>query len=75
MVTTNQKPTIDTQKNQRERNTSIPLKKIIKQGKNLKEEEKYREEVQKQSKTSNKMAISTYLSIMTLNVNGELPSW
>ena len=57
MVTTNQKPTTDTQK-KRERNTSIPLKKIIEtQKKKLKEEKekKYRYN----QKTSNKTAIST----------------
>ena len=47
-------------KNKKERNTSITLKKIIKpQGKKQKEEEKNREELQSNHKTSNKMAIST----------------
>ena len=49
MVTTNQKPTTDTKKTYRKRNTNIPQKKIIEQqGKKLKEEENNREELQKQ---------------------------
>ena len=48
-------------------NTSIQLKKIIKaQGDTLKQEDK----TEKQPEKSNKMAISTYLPIITLNVNG-----
>ena len=39
MVTTNQKPTIDTQK-QRDRNTSIPLKEIMKPQKKKKKKKK-----------------------------------
>ena len=40
MVTTNQKPTTDTQKLERKEHTNVPLKKIIKpQVKKLKEEE------------------------------------
>ena len=52
MVTTNGKPTVDTQK-LKERNTSIPLRKIIKPQENkLKEEEKNREELQNNQKTN-----------------------
>ena len=39
------------------------------QGKKVKEEQN-REELQKQPETFNKMAISTYLSINTLNISG-----
>ena len=47
------------------------LKKITKtQGKRKREEEKDKEELQNSQKTMNRMAISTYLSIITLNVNG-----
>ena len=64
MVSTNQKLTLDTQ-----RNTSMLLKKIIKPQEKRLQEERNREELQKKKKrkTSNKMTISTYLSIITLN--------
>ena len=55
---------IDTQK--LERNTSLLLKKMIKP-----ERKKLKEEKRKPTRTSNKMTISTYLSIITLNVNGK----
>ena len=65
MVTTNQKSIMDTQK--RERNPSITLKKAIKP---------QREWIRKRKRmritktvTSNKMVISSYLPIITLNVN------
>ena len=54
---------IDTQK--LERNTSLLLKKMIKP-----ERKKLKEEKRKPTRTSNKMTISTYLSIITLNKNG-----
>ena len=68
--TTNHKPKMYTSK--LERNTGILLKKMIKpRWKKLEEEkEKNREELQNNQKTSNKMEISTYLSIITLNING-----
>ena len=44
MVTTNQKPTIDTQK-QRDRNTSIPLKEIMKPQKKKKRKRKRKKEI------------------------------
>lgn len=48
MVTTNQKCVIDTQKNKK--NPSVILKKVIKsQGKRARKEERYREELEKQS--------------------------
>ena len=53
----------------RKRNTRITLKKIIKpQGKKLKKET--RKNYKNCKKTSNKMEVSTYLLIITLNVNG-----
>ena len=46
-------------KNQRERNTSIPLKKIIKsQGKKLKRTKEHRRTILKNQKITNKMVIS-----------------
>ena len=63
-VITHQNPQLYTQKSQRERNTSMQIKKIIKpQGKKLKENYKNNQ------KTSNRMALSTFLSIITSNVN------
>ena len=54
----------------RERNKSTWLNKIIKlQEKKLKEEKKQGRPINKH-KRSNKMAISTYLSVCTLNING-----
>ena len=69
-VTTNQKPTIDTHK-KTERKPNITLKKIIKpQGKRDQKKKRAEKNYKSNQKTSNKMAISTYLSIITLNVNG-----
>ena len=54
----------------RERNPTITLKIVIKsQGKRAKEDRK-KKNYNNNPKTINKMAISTYLSIVTLNVNG-----
>ena len=70
MVTTNQKQNRFT-KNKKERNSSILQKKVIKsQKEKQKEEEMNEEELQNNWKTRIKMAINTYLSIITLNVNG-----
>ena len=56
---------------QREKNPNISLKVVFKaQGKVVKEEESGNKETQKQAKTSNKMKVSTYLSIIILNING-----
>ena len=69
MVTINQKPTTNTQKRQRKEN-NITLTKIVElQGKKLRKEEKNRDELQKQPENKYKMAISIYLSIITLNAN------
>lgn len=40
------------------------------QWKRAREEERNTEELQNSQKTMNKMAIGTYLSIITLNING-----
>ena len=65
-ITANQKSTIDTQ---RKINSNTTLKIVIKP-----EEERTREQRKKnnknKSKAINKMAIRTYISIITLNVNG-----
>ena len=69
MITTNQKPIIKRQKN-KEEGIELTLKKTIKpQGKIIREDERSKE-VQKQPETINKVVISTYLLIITLNVNG-----
>ena len=66
MVTKNQKPKIDTQKLKR-KYTSILQKKIINpQGNKHKEKEMDSEKLQKQQqKTSNKMAVCTYFSVIS----------
>ena len=70
MGNTNQKPTRYTQKLKRKKHKHNPKKIIKPQGKRLKEQQKNREELQNQSETNNKMAISTYLSIISLNIKG-----
>ena len=68
MVTTNQKSIIDTTQ-KRKRNPDITLKIVMKsQEKRLQEEET--KKTYKTPKTIKKMAIRTYISITTLNVNG-----
>ena len=69
----NQKPKIyiDTHTHKRERNPNITLKIVIKsQGEGAKEEKRKKKNCKNNQKTKYKMAISTYLSIITLNVNG-----
>ena len=71
MVTTNQKPPMDIQKIKRKE--SKHNTKGIHQttrGKKPREEDRNIEELQKQPEKVNKMAVSTYLSITTLNANG-----
>ena len=69
MVTTNQKTCNRYTHKERERNSNIKLKIVLKsQGKRSREEE--REELQNKQKTINKIAVNTYLIIITLNVNG-----
>lgn len=64
-VTTNQKPEIDPQKLERKEDKHTTKENYQTKGKKLKEEKKYKNS----QKTGNKMAISAYLSIVTLNVN------
>ena len=63
MVTTKQKPIVDSQKN-----LSTLLQKIIKS--QMKRAREGTKEIQNSQKTINKMATSMYISIITLNVNG-----
>ena len=66
MVTTNQKPTIDAQKVERKEHKHTTKA----NHQNTREEIKRTEKNYRNNwKTSNKMVISTYLSIITLNVN------
>ena len=70
MATTNQKSVID-KHTKRERNLNITLEIAIKsQRERAKEWKRDKLELQKQSENKEKMAISTYISIMTLNVSG-----
>ena len=65
-VTTDQKPIINTHK-KREMNPNIALKIVIKtEGKRVKKKQK---ELQVNLRIINKMAVSTYLSVITLTVN------
>ena len=64
-ITTNQKPEIDPQKLERKEHKHTTKENHQTKGKKLKEEKKYKNS----QKTGNKMAISAYLSIVTLNVN------
>ena len=67
MVTTNQISIIDTHKKGK-RNPNITLKIIIKSQENKRRRKK--KTYKNNSQTINKMAIRTYISIITLNVNG-----
>ena len=70
MATTNQKSVID-KHTKRERNLNITLELVIKsQRERAKEWKRHKQELQKQSENKEKMAISTYISIITLNVSG-----
>ena len=70
MATTNQKSVID-KHTKRERNLNITLEIAIKSQRERAKEWKWDKlELQKQSENKEKMAISTYISIMTLNVSG-----
>ena len=66
-VTTNPKPVIDYQRIKRKES-----KYITKEGQQpwKRAEERIREKLQNNHQTSNKMAINTYLRIITMNVNG-----
>ena len=70
-VTTNPKPITDKHTQKRERNPNVTPKIVIKsQGKRAKEEEN-KKNYKNKKKTITKMAISisTYLSIINLNIN------
>ena len=64
----NYKPKIDNRYTYTEKNSNIALKIVIKsKGKRIKKKKKnYKNNL----RTINKMAVSTYLSVMTLTVNG-----
>ena len=71
MVTTNKKPTIDTQKLKRQ----VHKKTTKENHQTTREETKRRRNEQRRTnknkwKTSDKLAVSTHLSIITLNGNG-----
>ena len=68
MVTRNQKPTIETQKTKRKKpkHNTNGNHQTTKEGTKRRRKENYKNN----QETSNKMAMSTYLSIITLNVNG-----
>ena len=70
MVTTNQETMIDRHTHTKGNNPNITLNKVIRsQGKIRREEERGRKNYKSNQKTINKMAVSTHLSIITLNVN------
>ena len=64
MVTSKQKLTIDTQKSRKEH------KDTTKTSSNYKKKTGVEKNYRNKQKTSNNMAISTYLHLITLNVNG-----
>ena len=68
MVTINQQSIIDIHK-KRKRNPNITLKTVIKSQEKRIKEERRKKTYNNNPKTSNKMAIRTYISI-TLNVHG-----
>ena len=67
MLTTKQKPTVDTQKI--EGNQSIPLWKINSQKKAEREEEEDKGKT-KQSENNKMALVTSHLSIITVNING-----
>ena len=67
MVTTNQKPTIDTQKLERKKHKYTTKENHQTTGKKLKEKEKTEKNYKNNQKKRNKMVISAYLSIITFN--------
>lgn len=69
IVTTKQKPRENIQKIMR-KNYKHTIKESHQTSRKRKEKERNRKELQKQPKTINKMVISTYLPIITFNVNG-----
>ena len=70
MGTTNQRTIIDTHiEKKKSKNNSKDSQKITREDKK-KGRKRKKKDPKKQSKTINKMAINTYLSIIILNVNG-----
>ena len=69
VVNTNQESTIDKQKLRRKK-YKILLKQIIKPQRKKQKEEMNREELKRQPENKYKSAVSTFLSIITLNTNG-----
>ena len=67
MITTNQKPTTDTQKQERKEHKHTTKENHQTTREETKEAEK---NYTNNQKTNNKMAVITYLSVITLNVNG-----
>ena len=70
MVITNPKPIINTQITKRKELKHNTKKAIKSQGKRAREEERNGQNYKNIQKKSNKMAIGTFLSMATLNVNG-----
>lgn len=71
MVTTNQKPIIETHKNKDKGPKCIIKKKSLMDKKRQKEKKKGTEKYYRNTwRTINKIAISTYLTTITLNVEG-----
>ena len=70
MVTTMQKPIVDTQEIKKKKSKHTTIEHQI----TNKTSKRRRKKLQNNQKSINKMAISTYLSIITLNVNGINPS-
>ena len=69
MITTNKKSIIDSHTHKRKESKHNTKDNHQITEKRAKEEEKNKKELQNNPKTINKMVISTYLSIITLNVN------
>ena len=66
MITTHQKPVTDTQRRKRNSNMTLNSHEVTREGSKRSSSKK---NCKSYRKTTNKMAISTYLSIVTLNVN------
>ena len=69
MITTNQNSVIYTHTHKK-RNPNMPLKLVIKSQEKRTKEEGEKKTYKNKSKTVNKMALRTYISIITLNING-----
>ena len=69
MVTTNGNSTIDTHTHTKKRNPNTTLKLVIKSQEKRKKRKGKKKTYKNKSKTINKMAIGTYILIITLNIN------